>query len=693
MTQRWIPPDRWKVAKGMMLTSDGGRAYTRDDLIELQRAQRPQAAQDAPSSLAGPLSAAEPKPPAPEPPCAPGVGARLTREVKALIVGDPHCLSGPKASPPGGRLPEFSRRTRVRAVAAEQGNISSLTTRSDFRLLCLSSNQTRSPMSYSHSVPDVGTSDAPSWTIHGQQIWMAWKGQGTDKAIYIAFSPTLQANPDPTTGTYHFSEQFKLPDVEASTSPTIASWDHVLYLLWKGDADNFIYLSSSSDGKTWTKKNRIMTAASLSNPADARYAKTSHRPAAVIAFGALFIVYKGESTNDIYMTGPPSDIWRELVVTPPLGNKPQTDSSPAVAGDGDKIYLIWKGASSDDLWWTQSVAQGSWSEQQRIFRPGAYSPALVIDGNRVPWLAWVNAAYSDTNIPWPVSNSPFASPQLCFASFSKGKWSAAATRLGIEPGSGPSLISTAPDSTYIMMAWKGPGDVAEIFYGPLRLPARSYIFEVSNYICFTTRSGSAVSWFSPATDTDYLSLSVQVSNSPGAVTASSPSNPSQIQSGGSQGASVGGSVTLPPIVVPDNGVAVMTYYILNSSQPQASEVGYAVVEKIASAGASAAESAAGAALAEAIGAAIGTAVVPLIGSAIGAAAGWLIGEAWNIAFPGCDGPVALGVRAYTAAELSTATGVTVTDQQPSPGMQPPMVTQDGCGSNPLYEVQWSVKAA
>jgi hypothetical protein len=126
---------------------------------------------------------------------------------------------------------------------------------------------------------------------------------------------------------------------------------------------------------------------------------------------------------------------------------------------------------------------------------------------------------------------------------------------------------------------------------------------------------------------------------------------------------------------------------------QASDVGFAVVEQLASAGAHAAISAAADALAVEIGAAIGTAVVPVIGSALGAAAGWLLGEAWGIAFPGCDGPVALGVRAYTAAELSMATGSQVTDQQPSPGMQPPMVTQDGCGSNPLYEVQWLIKPA
>jgi hypothetical protein len=94
MTERWVPPRRWQYDRGMFLTSDGGRAFTRDDLIELQRVQRPQ---EAPSSLECPSGVPEPETAvseAPSPaataeaePYVPGVGMRLSREVKALILG------------------------------------------------------------------------------------------------------------------------------------------------------------------------------------------------------------------------------------------------------------------------------------------------------------------------------------------------------------------------------------------------------------------------------------------------------------------------------------------------------------------------------------------------------------------------------------------------------------------------------
>jgi hypothetical protein len=87
MTERWVPPRRWQYDRGMFLTSDGGRAFTRDDLLELQRAQRPQSRQEAPLPPAGPPmppKAETAVPEAPEP-YAPGVGARLGLEAKRMM--------------------------------------------------------------------------------------------------------------------------------------------------------------------------------------------------------------------------------------------------------------------------------------------------------------------------------------------------------------------------------------------------------------------------------------------------------------------------------------------------------------------------------------------------------------------------------------------------------------------------------
>jgi hypothetical protein len=303
-------------------------------------------------------------------------------------------------------------------------------------------------MDYTHVLPNVGTSEGPSWTVHdGKEIWMAWKGQGSDTAIYIASTQTVQAKPDPTTGTYTFSPQVKLADAGTSTSPTIASSQGVLYLFWKGEHDNVISWSMCSDGKTWKNQGPLVIGpGSLSDSSNKKNAETSHAPAAVATKGGLNLFYKAATSNEIWMAIWESNFWNSLQVTSSTGGVPLTDDSPAAAAHGDTIHLVWKGNDNNLLWSMLGPQSGGiWSEQERVFGPAAYAPALTVDGNNVVWLVWVNAPYADLNMPWAHTGDPFASPQLCFSSLgAANKWSPSATRLGIVPGSRPTLISTAP---------------------------------------------------------------------------------------------------------------------------------------------------------------------------------------------------------------------------------------------------------
>jgi hypothetical protein len=92
----------------------------------------------------------------------------------------------------------------------------------------------------------------------------------------------------------------------------------------------------------------------------------------------------------------------------------------------------------------------------------------------------------------------------------------------------------------------------------------------------------------------------------------------------------------------------------------------------------------------AIGAALGTAVVPLIGSALGALSGFLVGEAWGILFPNCDGPVAASMFVYSGAELKagTANGKPMMTTVNYPGTD----SADGCGDNSNYNATYTVVA-
>jgi len=553
-------------------------------------------------------------------------------------------------------------------------------------------------MGYTQTVANEGTSLSPSWTIHdGKEIWIAWKGEGSDPAIYVAQTSGLTPDPNPTTGQYTFSKQAKLPDFTTGDSPAITSLNGTLYLFWRGQSDSNLYWASSPDGITWTDLHQVGMGPATSPPLTWTYPQTSHGPVVVSGNNSLYLFWAGFGTDTrIYSSTYSAGYWSGPDwVSPQTGGVPATDESPAVVLSGQSIYLAWRGANTGEIWYSKCSPDGTWAQQYEISAiPSAYAPSLALDGGGTLWVSWVTAPNPNASEPWivvlPASLSIIQDSRLLFASLGSGGWSAPAQRVGATPGSRAALLSTGKDSTDIMMLWKaGSGDNWGINYGPLRLPPISYVFEVQNFECRTTRSGDIVSSIVAPADTDYLSLTVQV-------TGANPVTATYFAGNIQNGQTSAGGITLPPINIPDNAQVVMTYLITNSSLPESQVLQYlsTASEKLAAAGATAAATALGDAIGTAIGAALGTAAVPLIGSALGALAGFLVADAWHFAFPNCDGPVAAAVRVFTAADLATAPGsLLVVDQQPSPQMQPPMVTQDGCGSNPLYFVDWGVKPA
>jgi hypothetical protein len=117
----WTPP-RF-LLKGMALVSNGGRAFTRDDWLELQRERFTSAgkpAQDGQGPVEGHLPAPEPETAVLEPPAAPpapfaaGVGMRLSRELDRLL----GARGRPLTPPPLPRFPPSDGPMLIRGVAS-----------------------------------------------------------------------------------------------------------------------------------------------------------------------------------------------------------------------------------------------------------------------------------------------------------------------------------------------------------------------------------------------------------------------------------------------------------------------------------------------------------------------------------------------------------------------------------------------
>jgi hypothetical protein len=148
--------------------------------------------------------------------------------------------------------------------------------------------------------------------------------------------------------------------------------------------------------------------------------------------------------------------------------------------------------------------------------------------------------------------------------------------------------------------------------------------------------------------------------------------------------------------VPTDGdlPVIFTYVILNNGHGSPSVVERALEGALSTLGSKAAQAATtaiGASAGAALGATIGTAAVPPIGTALGALAGWVTVNVGGILFANCDGPVATGVRIFTARQLHEKTlgGKRLIETVEHPGVD----SARGCGSNSRYTTTTSISLA
>jgi hypothetical protein len=221
---------------------------------------------------------------------------------------------------------------------------------------------------------------------------------------------------------------------------------------------------------------------------------------------------------------------------------------------------------------------------------------------------------------------------------------------------------------------------------------QTYSIVLDSFQVAVARSGS-LAGLDKGNDSDYVGLTIQVNN------AASQTQTKFMGNNCSGGNTYGVDVAFNSVTLADTDAVAIISAIVNSSAGESEATTY--LESALSKLASKVGSALGNALTKdlltdavkqeigaAVGAAIGTVALPVLGSALGAIGGFLAGEAWGIAFPNCDGPVAASMFLYSGAELKAlvTAGKPLIIKVNNPGID----SAHGCGANSVYNVNYSI---
>jgi len=218
---------------------------------------------------------------------------------------------------------------------------------------------------------------------------MAWKGAGSDSAIYWS-----RYDGD------SWERPVRIDGVGTSAGPALTDVAGTVHMAWKGmGKDTGLYWSSFDGVSTWTAQRPVRGAGTAGTPALAAVGRRLH------------MLWRG--------LGPDEGIWTSVLdldagaiwepqrrvvfsdyqvdggVSVPIG----TSGGLSAVTQGDRVMLLWKGIAGDDAVWFTYVTRDKVSGQVSVpaSRTSTGPGALQVDG--ATYVAWRGAG-QDASISW-----------------------------------------------------------------------------------------------------------------------------------------------------------------------------------------------------------------------------------------------------------------------------------------------------
>jgi hypothetical protein len=189
-----------------------------------------------------------------------------------------------------------------------------------------------------------------------------------------------------------------IPDVSVSKNghsltsekPAMAVFNGKLFLAYKGAGSNDLWYNTCDGQSPW-----LTTDLEISQNGRSQ---TDAGPALAAYNGNLYLAYKGAGSNDLWYNVFNGANWLATDLEISQNGRSQTDASPALAAYNGKLYLAYKGAGSHDLWYNVFDGANWLATDLEITQNGRSQtdagPALAVY-NGLLYLAYKGAGSND----------------------------------------------------------------------------------------------------------------------------------------------------------------------------------------------------------------------------------------------------------------------------------------------------------
>lgn len=266
--------------------------------------------------------------------------------------------------------------------------------------------------------------------------------------------------------------------------PSLAVHRGTLHMVYLGASSSKLY-AASYDGKRWQGNTQIKIPG---HDAPA----SSHAPSLAVFNDTLYMVYRGSSSNTLYVAWNAGRGWAGNTPISIPGNDPKSQGGPALAAYGQKLYMVYRGEASDTLHRAWYDGNG-WHGNEPISTKGgaslesSHTPAVVPYNDRL-YLVYKGGS---------VDGSSFADSLLYTAYFDGSAWygnKTISTKNGQPESSGAPWCGVLGGELMIMYTGKKSNSIywtmgdGSMWFG--NVP----VSEVSNINPRTTQTGGAAAF-------------------------------------------------------------------------------------------------------------------------------------------------------------------------------------------------------
>lgn len=186
-----------------------------------------------------------------------------------------------------------------------------------------------------------GTSTTPSPVVYRNCIYLFYKGGSNNNLYYLWFDGT------------NWKGNTKISDSDPKTdaAPSAVFFNNRIYVFFKGSGNNNLYYLTCEYNRDWVVQHSFYSQKIADAPNSNISPRSDCAPSAAVLGDKIYVVYKSDSGNDLfYLTFDGTNWEGDKRISQFSDFAPKTDKAPTVSAVDDMLYITYKGESSNSMY-------------------------------------------------------------------------------------------------------------------------------------------------------------------------------------------------------------------------------------------------------------------------------------------------------------------------------------------------------